>query len=131
MIPLTVSKKEISILKYILDKEKAALEKAYNVQISYVFGTMIELPRTLLKEDELGSLAHFFFLGTNDLTQATLAISNDDFSSRDYSKDNGIFYSDLIAVLDEEGVGKLVALVYTIGKKFKKNLELVYAEKNF
>jgi len=120
LIPLTVSKKEISILKYILDKEKAALEKAYNVQISYVFGTMIELLRTLLKADELGSLAHFFFFSTNDLTQTTLAISNDDFSSRDYSKDNGIFYSDLIAVLDEEGVGKLVALVYTIGKNSKR-----------
>ena len=91
MIPLTASKKEISILNNILDKEKAAKEKEHNVQIQYVFGTMIDLPRACLKADELASLAHFFSLCTNDLTQATLGISRDDFSFKDFYKDNGIF----------------------------------------
>ena len=78
MIPSAVSKKEISILKGILDKEKASLEKEHNVQIPYVFGTMIELPRACLKADELASLAHFFSFGTIDLDQTTLGISRDD-----------------------------------------------------
>ena len=122
MIPLAVSKKEISILKDILDKEKAALEKEHNVQIPYVFGTMIELPRACLKADELASLAHFFSFGTNDLTQTTLGISRDDFSFRDCYKDNGIFDSDPFAVLDEEGVGELVKLACSRGKKVQKEL---------
>ena len=122
MIPLAVSKKEISILKDILDKEKAALEKENNVQIPYVFGTMIELPRACLKAGELASLAHFFSFGTNDLTQTTLGISRDDFSFRDCYKDNGIFDSDPFAVLDEEGVGELVKLAIERGKKVQKEL---------
>ena len=122
MIPLAVSKKEISILKDILDKEKAALEKEHNVQIPYVFGTMIELPRACLKADELASLAHFFSFGTNDLTQTTLGISRDDFSFRDCYKDNGIFDSDPFAVLDEEGVGELVKMAISRGKKVQKEL---------
>ena len=122
MIPLAVSKKEIQILKDILDKEKAALEKEHNVQIPYVFGTMIELPRACIKADELASLAHFFSFGTNDLTQTTLGISRDDFSFRDCYKDNGIFDSDPFAVLDEEGVGELVKMACTRGKKVQKEL---------
>jgi pyruvate,orthophosphate dikinase len=75
MIPLAVSKKEIQILKDILDKEKAALEKENNCEIPYVFGTMIELPRACLRSAELAEVAHFFSFGTNDLTQTTLGIS--------------------------------------------------------
>ena len=122
MIPLAVSKKEITILKDILDKEKAALEKEHNVQIPYVFGTMIELPRACIKADELASVAHFFSFGTNDLTQTTLGISRDDFSFRDCYKDNGIFDSDPFAVLDEEGVGELIKMAVSRGKKVQKEL---------
>ena len=122
MIPLAVSKKEISILKDILDKEKAALEKENNVQIPYVFGTMIELPRACLKADELASLAHFFSFGTNDLTQTTLGISRDDFSFRDCYKDNGIFDSDPFAVIDEEGVGEMIKMSVNRGKSVQKEL---------
>ena len=122
MIPLAVSKKEIQILKDILDKEKAALEKANNVEIPYVFGTMIELPRACLRSAELAEIAHFFSFGTNDLTQTTLGISRDDFSFRDCYKDNGIFDSDPFAVIDEEGVGELIKMSVSRGKSVQKEL---------
>ena len=122
MIPLAVSKKEIQILKDILDNEKAKLEKANNCEIPYVFGTMIELPRACIKSAELAEVAHFFSFGTNDLTQTTLGISRDDFSFRDCYKDNGIFDSDPFAVLDEEGVGELIKMSVTRGKAVQKEL---------
>ena len=122
MIPLSVSKKELQILKDILDKEKATLEKENNCQIPYVFGTMIELPRACVKAGELASLAHFFSFGTNDLTQTTLGISRDDFSFRDCYKERGIFDSDPFAVIDEEGVGELIKMAISKGKKVQKEL---------
>ena len=122
MIPLAVSKKELTILKDILDKEKAALEKANNCQIPYVFGTMIELPRACVKSHELASVAHFFSFGTNDLTQTTLGISRDDFSFRDCYRKSGIFDADPFAVLDEEGVGELMKMSVEKGKKIQKEL---------
>lgn len=124
MIPLAVSKKEIQILKEILDKEKAELEKKNGVAIPYVFGTMIELPRACVKADELASLAHFFSFGTNDLTQTTLGISRDDFSFRDCYKSSGIFDSDPFAVLDSEGVGELMKMAIEKGKKVQKELRV-------
>ena len=123
MIPLAVSKKEIQILKDILDKEKEALEKANNCEIPYVFGTMIELPRACLRGVELAVVAQFFSFGTNDLTQTTLGISRDDFSFRDNYKDNGIFDSDPFAVLDEEGVGEMVKIAVERGKSVQKELK--------
>ena len=123
MIPLAVSKKEIQILKDILDKEKAALEKENNCEIPYVFGTMIELPRACLRGAELAQIAQFFSFGTNDLTQTTLGISRDDFSFRDCYKDNGIFDSDPFAVLDEDGVGEMVKFAVERGKSVQKDLK--------
>ncbi len=122
MIPLAITKKELQILKDILDKEKAKLEQENNCTIPYVFGTMIELPRACLKSGELASLAHFFSFGTNDLTQTTLGISRDDFSFRDCYREKGIFDTDPFAILDEEGVGELIKMSIARGKKVQKEL---------
>ena len=122
MIPLAITKKELQILKDILDKEKAKLEQENNCTIPYVFGTMIELPRACLKSGELASLAHFFSFGTNDLTQTTLGISRDDFSFRDCYRERGIFDTDPFAILDEEGVGELIKMSIARGKKVQKEL---------
>ena len=122
MIPLAISKKELTILKEILDREKAALEKANNVAIPYVFGTMIEIPRACIKSGELAQVAHFFSFGTNDLTQTTLGISRDDFSFRDVYRREGIFDADPFAVLDEEGVGELMKMSVSRGKAVQKEL---------
>jgi pyruvate,orthophosphate dikinase len=122
MIPLAMSKRELQVLKDILDKEKAELEKANNVQIPYTFGTMIELPRACIVADQLAELADFFSYGTNDLTQTTFGISRDDFTYHDCYKKLGILDSDPFAVLDTEGVGKLIEMSVEKGKKVKKDL---------
>ncbi|MBP5699628.1 MAG: pyruvate, phosphate dikinase, partial [Methanobrevibacter sp.] len=122
MIPLAMSKRELQVLKEILDKEKAELEKANNVQIPYTFGTMIELPRACIVADQLAELADFFSYGTNDLTQTTFGISRDDFTYHDCYKKLGILDSDPFAVLDTEGVGKLIEMSVEKGKKVKKDL---------
>jgi len=122
MIPLAVSKKELEILKNILDNEKAKLEKENNIAIPYVFGTMIELPRACIMSHELAQVAHFFSFGTNDLTQTTLGISRDDFSFRDCYKEKGIFDSDPFAVLDQEGVGELMKMSVNKGKQVRKDM---------
>ena len=63
MIPLAMSKRELQVMKDIIDKEKAKLEEANNLQIPYMFGTMIELPRASLVADQLAEYAHFFSFG--------------------------------------------------------------------
>ncbi len=122
MVPLAVSKRELQILKDILDKEKAKLEKENGVEIPYVFGTMIELPRACIKGKELASISNFFSFGTNDLSQTTLGISRDDFSFRECYKKKGIFDSDPFAVLDQEGVGELMIMALQLGKEVNPTL---------
>lgn len=122
MVPLAVSKTELTILKNILDKERAKLEEENHVQIPYVFGTMIELPRACIKGKELAEVSNFFSFGTNDLSQTTLGISRDDFSFRDCYKQKGIFDSDPFAVLDQEGVGEFIIMALQNGKKVNPTL---------
>ena len=122
MIPLAITKRELQVLKDIIDKEKAKLEEANNLQIPYQFGTMIELPRASLVADQLAEYAHFFSFGTNDLTQTTFGISRDDFSYHDVYRKSGIIDADPFAVLDSRGVGKLIENAITKGKAVRKNL---------
>ena len=122
MIPLAMSKRELQILKDILDKEKENVEKETGEKVDYTFGTMIELPRAALLADQLAELAHFFSFGTNDLTQTTFGISRDDFTYHDCYKKLGILDSDPFAVLDTTGVGDLIETAVKNGKKVQKDL---------
>jgi pyruvate,orthophosphate dikinase len=122
MIPLAMSKRELQILKDIIDKEKENVEKETGEKVDYTFGTMIELPRAALLADQLAELAHFFSFGTNDLTQTTFGISRDDFTYHDCYKKLGILDSDPFAVLDTTGVGDLIETAVKNGKKVQKDL---------
>ena len=123
MIPLAMSKRELQVMKDIIDKEKAKLEEANNLQIPYMFGTMIELPRASIVADQLAEYAHFFSFGTNDLTQTTFGISRDDFSYHDVYRKQGIVDADPFAVLDTKGVGKLIENAVTKGKSVRPALK--------
>jgi pyruvate,orthophosphate dikinase len=123
MIPLAMSKKELQIMKDILDKEQKKLEDEHKVKIPYTFGTMIELPRAAIVADELAELAHFFSFGTNDLTQTTFGISRDDFTYHDTYKKLGILDSDPFSVLDTEGVGQFIQMATQKGKAVQKDLK--------
>ena len=86
-------------------------------KVHYMVGTMIEIPRAALTADRVAKEAEFFSFGTNDLTQTTMGLSRDDYTKfqKDYEKEK-IFKADPFAVLDQEGVGKLVKMAVKLGR---------------
>ncbi len=125
MIPLVLDVKEFKFVRDLIvetvDQEIALSGQA----MKYEVGTMIEIPRAALKADEIGKEAHFFSFGTNDLTQMTYGFSRDDagkFLPDYYSKK--IFEQDPFQTIDQGGVGQLVKLAVTNGRKANPHLHL-------
>jgi pyruvate,orthophosphate dikinase len=126
MIPLIGSVKELENQKAIVVKvADEVLEKAGLKDQKYMVGTMIEIPRAALTADQVATEAEFFSFGTNDLTQTTLGISRDDYVrfSKTY-EDLKLFKADPFAVLDQEGVGKLVKQAVDAGRATRPDLEV-------
>jgi pyruvate,orthophosphate dikinase len=113
-VPLTGSKKELDIVKDIIDTTAAKLFAEKGKKVEYQVGSMIELPRAALKADELAQSAEFFGFGTNDLTQTTLGMSRDDTGAiLDEYRARGVYVADPFASIDVEGVGMLVRMACT------------------
>ena len=110
-VPLTGSKKELDIVKDIIDTTAEKIFAEKGKKIKYDVGSMIELPRAALKADELALSAEFFGFGTNDLTQTTLGMSRDDTGAiLDEYRSRGVYVADPFASIDVEGVGCLVKM---------------------
>ncbi|MBQ2585041.1 MAG: pyruvate, phosphate dikinase, partial [Erysipelotrichaceae bacterium] len=95
------------------------------VDMKYEVGTMIEIPRAALTADEIAKEADFFCFGTNDLTQMTFGFSRDDagkFLTSYY--DAKIYEQDPFARLDQHGVGKLIEMAATLGRKTRPDIKL-------
>ena len=124
MIPVTISARELSFQKAICDRIKAEVEGAYGVNITYHFGTMIEIPRATLTADRMARTAEFFSFGTNDLTQMTLGFSRDDVGTfmGDYLG-NKILDADPFQTIDTKGVGKLVEYGVQAGRSKRPDLK--------
>jgi pyruvate, orthophosphate dikinase len=125
MLPLIATKKEFDILKEIIDRRgKAVMERA-GVEVPYLVGTMIELPRAALRADEIAEAAEFFSFGTNDLTQTTFGLSRDDAASflGAYQR-LGILAHDPFVTIDTEGVGELVRVAAERGRTVRPGLKL-------
>ena len=125
MIPLVGSVNEFTYLKDIVTKTADAMLKEANLNIKYLVGTMIEVPRATLIADEIAKHADFFSFGTNDLTQMTFGFSRDDagkFLKDYYAK--GILSSDPFKSIDEVGVGSLVKLAIDKGTSMNPFLSL-------
>jgi pyruvate,orthophosphate dikinase len=126
MIPLIGGVKELEHQKAIVKRiAEAVLEKAGMKDLKYLIGTMIEIPRAALTADEVATEAEFFSYGTNDLTQTAMGLSRDDYGrfSKDY-EEKKIFKADPFAVLDQEGVGKLVEMGVKLGRRTRPDLEI-------
>src|ERR1051325_11009391 len=78
MIPLVATRRELELMKAIVDAEAKAVFAERGASVEYLVGTMIELPRAALKAGEIAEVGEFFSFGTNDLTQTTIGISRDD-----------------------------------------------------
>ena len=125
MIPLVGEVNELKYVKKIVVETAESIIKENNVELKYMVGTMIEIPRAALLADEIALEAEFFSFGTNDLTQMTFGFSRDDagsFLSHYYAKN--IYEQDPFARLDQNGVGKLVQLASDLGRKARPNIKL-------
>ena len=124
-VPLVGSKKELDIVKNIIDTTAQALFAEKGKSIEYEVGTMIELPRAALMAEEIAASAAFFGFGTNDLTQTTLGMSRDDTGAiLDCYRAKGIYVADPFASIDVEGVGKLVKRACEYGRQTNPELLL-------
>jgi pyruvate,orthophosphate dikinase len=125
MIPLVATKRELAILKALVDKEAEAVFAETGTRVDYLVGTMIELPRAALMAGEIAEEGAFFSFGTNDLTQTTLGVSRDD-AARFLSVyvEKGIFPRDPFVSLDIEGVGQLVELAAERGRATRPDIKL-------
>lgn len=125
MIPLVGMVSEMKSQKDLVREVAQETMKRYNVKLSYLVGTMIELPRAAVTADRIAEEAEFFSFGTNDLTQTTFGFSRDDAAKFiDHYKSVNLMESDPFAVLDREGVGCLMSQAIAGGRKTRAGIKL-------
>ena len=125
MIPLVGERKELKFVKDIVIETAELVKKEKNSDMKYHIGTMIEIPRAAITADEIAKEAEFFSFGTNDLTQMTFGFSRDDAGKfLDSYYQNKIYEIDPFAKLDQVGVGELVKMAVTKGKKTREDIKL-------
>jgi pyruvate,orthophosphate dikinase len=125
MIPLVGSIDELKLVKDDIVDEIDKVLKENKAKMSYMIGTMIEVPRAALTADRIAKEAEFFSFGTNDLTQMTMGFSRDDAGKflREYVAKR-IYLADPFQSLDQTGVGKLVEMGTKLGRKTRKQLKV-------
>jgi pyruvate,orthophosphate dikinase len=126
MIPLIGHFNELKVVHDQLTTIAQQMVKESGVQLRYMFGTMIEIPRAALIADKIAELAEFFSYGTNDLTQTIFGFSRDDAQAKFLKAyvERGIFRDDPFQVLDREGVGKMMEIGTELGKRARPGLEV-------
>lgn len=125
MIPLVGEVKELKFVKDVVVATADKIIAAAKSDLTYEVGTMIEIPRAALTADEIATEAEFFSFGTNDLTQMTFGFSRDDAAKfLQYYYESRVYESDPFAHLDQNGVGKLVEMATTLGRKTRPNLHV-------
>lgn len=135
MIPLVGIEKELDYQKAIIEQTANQVFKEKGRTISYLVGTMIELPRAALLAGDIAKGAEFFSFGTNDLTQTTFGISRDDSAKfvplyvkgvpnpNDRDEIWHLLADDPFQILDREGVGQLMQMALERGKKTRPSLK--------
>ena len=125
MIPLVGDPKEMKFVKELIVEVADKLIAESGIEMKYLVGTMIEIPRACMVADEIAKEAEFFSFGTNDLTQMTYGLSRDDAGKilADYI-DKKIYEGDPTAKLDRNGVGELMKIAVTKGRAQRPDLHL-------
>ena len=125
MVPLVSDVSEYKNQEQIVRRVASEVFLKARREVSYLVGTMIELPRACLTADEIAVEAEFFSYGTNDLTQTTFGMSRDDAGRfLPMYVQNGLLPTDPFQVLDQRGVGKLVKLGIELGRSTRKDLKV-------
>jgi pyruvate,orthophosphate dikinase len=125
MIPLVAFKKELDLQIEVVHQAARDVQAEQKVKLKYLVGTMIEIPRGALTADEVAQSADFFSFGTNDLTQTALGMSRDDSGSflPTYAELE-IVKANPFATIDQTGVGQLVEIAVTKGRKTRPDIKL-------
>lgn len=125
MIPLVGHVNELNIMRTLVAEVAEEVESRTNQQITYTVGTMIEVPRAALTASQIAEEADFFSFGTNDLTQTTFGYSRDDAEGKFLHQyiEQKILPDNPFICLDQEGVGRLISLGVTEGRKVKPDLK--------
>ncbi len=125
MIPLVGTKRELDLMKAVVDQAAQLVFAERGTTIDYLVGTMIELPRAALKAGEIAETGEFFSFGTNDLTQTTLGVSRDDAARfLGVYVEKGIYAKDPFVSIDVEGVGELIELAAERGRRTRPDIKL-------
>jgi pyruvate,orthophosphate dikinase len=125
MIPLVGFKKELDLQVELVNRVAKEVMAQKKVKLTYLVGTMIEIPRGALTADEIAKTAEFFSFGTNDLTQTALGMSRDDSGSflAPYAELE-IIKKNPFASIDQTGVGQLMEIAVTKGRSTRPDLKL-------
>ena len=126
MVPLVADVKEFAIIRAQAEETIAEVSREVGQDLSFLIGTMIELPRAALTAKEIAHEAEFFSFGTNDMTQTTWGFSRDDVESEFFPLyiDSGIFNVSPFETLDVAGVGRIVSVAAWEGKESRPDLVL-------
>ena len=125
MIPLAATARELELCKAVIDAQAAEVAAETGIAITYLVGTMVELPRAAICADDLARQAEFFSFGTNDLTQTALGISRDDAGAFMHAyTDAEIYPIDPFVSIDVEGVGALVRMGAERGRETRSDIKL-------
>lgn len=126
MIPLVSHVNELRTQRGLVEAAARVVMEEEDVEIPYLLGTMIEIPRAALMADEIAEVAEFFSFGTNDLTQMVFGISRDDAESGFLMNyiDRKILPSNPFATLDVDGVGRIMRMAVQLGRGVREDLEI-------
>ena len=126
MIPLVGTKFEMKAMRDLVDEVAKQKLAEHGVELEYMVGTMIELPRAAMVADQLAEYAQFFSCGTNDLTQTTFGYSRDDAEGKFLGQyvEMGVFEQNPFAQLDRDGVGGLMTIAAEKGRKTRLGIQI-------
>jgi pyruvate,orthophosphate dikinase len=125
MIPLVGFKKELDLQVALVHEVAKQVQAEKKVKLTYMVGTMIEVPRGALTADEIAQTAEFFSFGTNDLTQTALGMSRDDSGSfLPHYAELEIVKKNPFATIDQTGVGQLMEIAVAKGRKTRPDIKL-------
>jgi pyruvate,orthophosphate dikinase len=126
MVPLVASVMELFLIRDRADKILADVAAETGVAQTIPIGTMIELPRAALTAARIAEGAEFFSFGTNDLTQTAWGFSRDDVEASFFASylDRGVFMVSPFESLDVDGVGRLIEIAATEGRRTRPGLKL-------
>ena len=125
MIPLVGTVSEVDYIRQSLETLRSGKEEEFRYEFRHSWGSMIEVPRAVIRAREIAQSLDFFSFGTNDLTQMVYGLSRDDagFFLEEYIQKD-IYDFDPFFRLDQKGVGELINLGVRRGREGNPNLKL-------